>query len=89
MAVNALFMAIVGVLYLLSAKHLLAFFGATGESLADGMLFMRIIPLSYFVIAMAMTMGFAMNGAGMTKPGMYAAIAGQLITEVGLASVLW
>ncbi|MGB4052564.1 MAG: MATE family efflux transporter [Methanoculleus sp.] len=87
MAVNALFMVIVGVLYLLSAKYLLAFFGATGESLADGMLFMRIIPLSYFVIAMAMTMGFAMNGAGMTKPGMYAAIAGQLITEVGLASV--
>ena len=47
MAVNALFMVIVGVLYLLSA-NLLAFFGATGESLADGILFMRIIPLSYF-----------------------------------------
>ncbi|KAF5082732.1 Multidrug resistance protein MdtK [anaerobic digester metagenome] len=87
MIVNASFMAIVGVFYLLSAKHLLAFFGATGESLADGVLFMQIIPTSYFVIAMAMTMGFAMNGAGMTRPGMYAAIAGQLIVQVGVAAV--
>ena len=85
--VNASFMAVVGIFYLLSAKDLLAIFGATGESLADGILFMQIIPVSYFVIAMAMTMGFAMNGAGMTRPGMYAAIAGQLIVQVGLAAV--
>ena len=48
---------------------------------------MHIVPLSYFLIAMAMTMGFAMNGAGMTRPGMYAAVAGQLIVQVGLASI--
>ena len=88
MIVNASFMAVVGILYLLFAKYLLAFFGATGESLANGILFMRIIPMSYFVIAMAMTMGFAMNGAGMTRPGMYAAIAGQLIVQVGLAAIV-
>lgn len=88
MIVNASFMAMVGILYLLSAEHLLAFFGATGTSLANGILFMQIVPASYFVIAMAMTMGFAMNGAGMTRPGMYAAIAGQLIVQVGLAAIL-
>jgi len=87
MIANASFMATVGILYLLYAEHFLAFFGATGEALADGMLFMQIVPVSYFVIAMAMTMGFAMNGAGMTRPGMYAAIAGQLIVQVGLAAV--
>ncbi len=87
MTVNASFMGLVGILYLLSAEHLLTFFGATGESLANGTLFMHIIPASYFIIAMAMTMGFAMNGAGMTRPGMYAAIAGQLIVQVGLAAV--
>lgn len=87
MIVNASFMAMVGILYLLHAKNLLVLFGATGESLADGTLFMQIIPMSYFVIAMAMTMGFAMNGAGMTRPGMYAAIAGQLIVQVGLAAI--
>jgi len=87
MIANASFMAVVGIFYLLYAKHLLAFFGAAGESLADGILFMQIVPASYFVIAMAMTMGFAMNGAGMTRPGMYAAIVGQLIVQVGLAAV--
>ena len=87
MIANASFMAVVGILYLLFAKYLLAFFGATGESLANGILFMQIIPMSYFVIAMAMTMGFAMNGAGMTRPGMYAAITGQLIVQVGLAAI--
>jgi len=86
--VNASFMALVGIIYLLYAKHLLAFFGAAGETLADGILFMQVIPMSYFVIAMAMTMGFAMNGAGMTRPGMYAAIAGQLIVQVGLAAMV-
>ncbi len=84
---NASFMVIVGLFYLRFAEHLLAFFGATGESLADGIPFMQIVPTSYFVIAMAMTMGFAMNGAGMTKPGMYAAIIGQLIVQVGLAAI--
>ena len=86
--VNALFMVAVGVLYLSSAEHLLAFFGATGESLASGIQFMQIVPMSYFIIAMAMTMGFAMNGAGMTRPGMYAAIAGQLVVQVGLAAIV-
>jgi Na+-driven multidrug efflux pump len=88
MVVNAAFMVLVGILYLTYAEGLLTFFGATAMSLADGIEFMQIIPPSYFVIAMAMTMGFAMNGAGMTKPGMYAAIAGQLIVQVGLAALL-
>ena len=84
---NASFMAIVGILYLLHAKHLLAFFGATGASLANGILFMQIIPMSYFVIAMAMTVGFAMDGAEVTMPVMSAAMAGQLLVQVGLAAV--
>lgn len=83
---NASFMAVLGILYMVFAEQLLAFFGATGASLANGIQFMHIVPFSYFVIAMAMTMGFAMNGAGMTRPGMYAAIAGQLIVQVGLAA---
>ncbi|HJJ42676.1 MAG TPA: MATE family efflux transporter [Methanocorpusculum sp.] len=83
---NAVFMIIVAAVYLIFAKEFLMFFGATGESLADGILFMQIVPLSYFIIALAMTMGFAMNGAGMTRPGMYSAIAGQLVVQVGLSA---
>jgi len=84
-AANAVFMVCVAALYLVFATEFLKFFGATGESLADGTMFMQIVPLSYFLVAIAMTMGFAMNGAGMTRPGMYSAIAGQLIVQVGLA----
>ncbi len=83
---NAVFMAGVAALYLVFATEFLKFFGATDESLADGTMFMQIVPLSYFLVAIAMTMGFAMNGAGMTRPGMYSVIAGQLITQVGLAA---
>ncbi len=85
-AANAVFMIGVAALYLVFATEFLKFFGATGESLADGTMFMQIVPLSYFLVAIAMTLGFAMNGAGMTRPGMYSAIAGQLIVQVGLAA---
>lgn len=85
MLINAAFMMLVGVLYLLFAKYLVEFFGATGDSLAIGILFMQIVPLSYFISATGMTMGFAMNGAGMTRPGMYAALIGQLGVQVGCA----
>ncbi len=86
--VNALFMVGVAALYLICAPYFLGFFGATAESLVIGESFMHIVPLSYFVIAIAMTLGFAMNGAGMTRPGMYSAVAGQVIVQVGLAALL-
>ena len=85
---NAIFMLGVAVLYLFTAPYLLDFFGATGESLAIGISFMQIVPFSYFIIASGMTMGFAMNGAGATRPGMYAAITGQVIVQAGLSAIL-
>ncbi|WP_338096657.1 MATE family efflux transporter [Methanorbis rubei] len=85
--INAIFMACVAVFYYFNAEMLLAFFGAEGEALVDGILFMHIIPFSYFIIAAAMTLGFAMNGAGMTRPGMYSAIAGQICTQVALSAM--
>lgn len=85
--INASFMFVVGILYLIFAKNLLELFGATADSLAAGTLFMQIVPFSYFIIAAAMTMGFAMNGAGKTMPGMIAALVGQLIFQVGLSAL--
>ena len=84
---NAIFMACVAVFYYLNAEMLLAFFGAEGETLKDGVIFMHIVPFSYFISAAAMTLGFAMNGAGMTRPGMYSAIAGQICTQVALSAM--
>lgn len=86
--INMVFMGLVGITYLVFASEFLAFFGAEGESLAIGSSFMQIVPISYFIIAAAMTLGFAMNGAGMTKPGMYSALAGQLIFQVGASLIL-
>ncbi|HJJ28397.1 MAG TPA: MATE family efflux transporter [Methanocorpusculum sp.] len=83
--INGGFMLVVAVLYLLFASHLVEFFGATDTSLEIGISFMQICPLGYFIAAMGMTMGFAMNGAGMTRPGMYAALLGQLGTQLGCA----
>ncbi|HJK27674.1 MAG TPA: MATE family efflux transporter [Methanocorpusculum sp.] len=84
---NAIFMACVAVFYYLNAEMLLAFFGAEGETLKDGVIFMHIVPFSYFISAAAMTLGFAMNGAGMTRPGMYSAIAGQIFTQVARSAM--
>jgi putative MATE family efflux protein len=85
--IDAVFMACIAIFYYLNAEMLLKFFGARGETLDDGVMFMHIIPFSYFIIAAAMTLGFAMNGAGMTRPGMYSAIAGQICTQVALSSL--
>jgi len=85
---NIIFMLCVAVLYLFTAPVLLGFFGLTGESLAIGISFMQVVPFSYFIIASGMTMGFAMNGAGATRPGMYAAITGQVIVQAGLSAIL-
>ena len=83
--INMIFMALLGVAYIIFAPALLQFFGATGDWLDIGVQFMHIVPLSYFIIAAGMTMGFAMNGAGATRPGMYGALAGNIITQVGLS----
>ena len=85
---NAAIMILIAAFYMLNAQWLLTTFGLVDKSFADGSLFMLIVPPSYCIMAIGMTLGFAMNGAGMTKPGMYSAIAGQLIVETLCAAAL-
>ena len=87
-ACNAAIMIFIAAFYMLNAPWLLTTFGLAGKSFADGSLFMLIVPPSYWIMAIGMTLGFAMNGAGMTKPGMYSAIFGQLIVETFGAAIL-
>ncbi|MBO4522972.1 MAG: MATE family efflux transporter [Methanomicrobium sp.] len=75
------FICTVAALYFVNAADILVIFGLGGEALDVGISFMHVIPLSYWVIAIAMTLGFAMNGAGATRPGMYSAIIGMLIIQ--------
>ncbi|MBQ4414655.1 MAG: MATE family efflux transporter, partial [Methanomicrobium sp.] len=63
-------------------------FGLEGEALDVGISFMHVIPFSYWLIATAMTLGFAMNGAGATRPGMYSAIIGMLIVQCSVSYYL-
>jgi len=81
--INAAFMFVLGLVYFIFATPLLTAFGASGEWLHFGEQFMHIVPWSYAVIATGMTMGFAMNGAGATRPGMYAALVGMIGVQVG------
>jgi len=85
--INAAFMLIVGICYYIFAPSILSVFGATGESLDAGILFMSLVPFSYFATAAGMTMGFAMNGAGKTVPGMISALLGQVCVQVGLSLI--
>ncbi len=78
---SAGFMCIVALLYSFYAASFLEIFGLAGEALDVGISFMHVIPLSYWLIATAMTLGFAMNGAGATRPGMYSAVIGMLIIQ--------
>ena len=81
--INAGFMLAMGAFYFFLGSPLLEIFGASDEWLALGQQYMHIVPWSYFVAAIGMTMGFAMNGAGATRPGMYGALIGQIGIQVG------
>jgi putative MATE family efflux protein len=87
-ACNATIMIFVAAFYMLNVQWLLTTFGLVDRSFTDGSLFMLMVPPSYWIMAIGMTLGFAMNGAGMTKPGMYSAIFGQLIVETIGAAIL-
>lgn len=80
-ALSVGFICIVTAIYSIYASDLLYIFGLEDEALDVGISFMHVIPLSYCLIAIAMTLGFAMNGAGATRPGMYSAIIGMLIVQ--------
>jgi Na+-driven multidrug efflux pump len=81
-------MLLVAAFYMLNAQWLLTTFGLVGESFTDGSLFLLIVTPSYCIMAIGMTLGFAMNGAGMTKPGMYSAIFFFFFVETLGAAIL-
>jgi Na+-driven multidrug efflux pump len=85
--VDAIFMVFIAIFYYLNAEMLLSFFSVEGDAFDDGVMYMHIIPFSYFIISAAMTFEFAMNGAGMTHPGMYSAIFGKICTQVALSAL--
>lgn len=82
---NAVIMGIIAVFFITAAPAILTFFGATGESLSIGLIWMSMVPLASILMGIAFMFGFAMNGAGLTWPGMVGALTGQVIVPVGIA----
>jgi len=79
---NAIIMSIIAVIFITAAPAILSFFGATGESLSIGLIWMAMVPLASILMGIALTFGFAMSGAGMTWPGMIGAVVGQVILPI-------
>ena len=85
-ALNAVVMILIGVCFVVFAPHILGFFGAKGEELSIGLQWFELIPFASILMGVAITFGFAMNGAGRTWPGMIAALAGQVIIPIGVSA---
>ena len=84
-AISVGFICVIAAIYIIFAPEILAVFGLEGEDLDVGISFMHVIPLSYWIIVTTLVLGFAMNGAGATRPGMYSAIIGMLIVQCSAA----
>jgi putative efflux protein, MATE family len=83
---NAIVMILAAVCFVVFAPQILGFFGAGGESLSIGLQWFEIIPFASILMGLALTFGFAMNGAGRTWPGMIASLAGQVIIPVAASA---
>ena len=82
---SAISMAIVAVVFITAGPAILSFFGAKGEVLSIGLTWMAIVPLASILMGTAFTFGYAMNGAGLTWPGMIGILAGQIVVPVSVA----
>ncbi|HJJ26973.1 MAG TPA: MATE family efflux transporter [Methanocorpusculum sp.] len=79
---NAVIMGIIAIIFITAAPAILTFFGATGDAMSVGLIWMSMVPLASILMGIAFTFGFAMNGAGMTWPGMIGAILGQVLIPI-------
>jgi len=83
---NLVIMSIVAVIFVGFAPQILSFFGVSGEAMAVGLTWFSFIPFVSILMGLAMTFGFAMNGAGRTWPGMIAALTGQIVIPIALST---
>ena len=83
--INAIIMSIIAVVFITAAPAILEFFGAKGDVLSVGLIWMSCVPLASILMGIALTLGYAMNGAGLTWPGMIASLTGQVIVPIAIA----
>jgi len=80
-------LAIAGVLAL-SSNLITGLFTDSPKALAAANLHMRIVPLSYFALGMAMTVNSAFNAIGKPLPGMFVSLTRTIMVYAPLAFLL-
>lgn len=85
---NGVFMALVGVIFFFAAPSLIEIFDPSGTSTEIGISYMHTVAPFYVFIAIAIVLGFALNGAGDTKKPMYATFFSMVLFQVPLAYIL-
>ena len=82
------FMAVVTVVFLVFGAGITEFFDPSGLSDAYAVSYFRIVSPFYVLIAVAIVLSFALNGAGDTKKPMYATLLSYLLVQVPLALII-
>jgi MATE family, multidrug efflux pump len=82
------FMAVITVLFLTFGAGLTEFFDPSGLSDAYAVSYFYIVSPFYVLIAVAIVLSFALNGAGDTKKPMYATLLSYVLVQVPLALIL-
>ncbi|MDV2482589.1 MATE family efflux transporter [Methanoculleus sp. Wushi-C6] len=86
--INGGFMALVGAVFYFAGPAIIEVFDPSGESTAIGMSYMQTVAPFYVLLAVAIILGFALNGAGDTKRPMYATLVSMALIQVPLACIL-
>ena len=83
------FMALVTVLFMTSGAGLAEFFDPSGLSDEYAVSYFLIVSPFYVLIAVAIVLSFALNGAGDTKKPMYATVLSYILVQVPLALIIF
>ncbi|ABN57508.1 MULTISPECIES: MATE family efflux transporter [Methanoculleus] len=85
---NSGFMALMGAIFYLAAPAIVEVFDPSGASTEIGVSYMQTVAPFYVFLAVAIILGFALNGAGDTKKPMYATLFSMVLFQVPLACIL-
>lgn len=81
-------MVVISVLFIIFGVRFAEFFDPTGLSNAYAGSYFLIVSPFYVMIAVAIVLSFALNGAGDTKKPMYATVISYFLVQVPLALII-
>ncbi|MDP2796137.1 MAG: MATE family efflux transporter [Methanoregula sp.] len=82
------FMLVISICYYAFAEQLLWFFDPSGVSEGIGVSYFHAVAPFYVIMAAAIILSFALNGAGDTKKPMYATLFSMVLIQIPLAYIL-